>query len=312
MTKISEIAWMGEEALLLENSKLRLVLLPALGGKAASLFHKETGFELMEQNRLGGYHRPASLKDSFDDYDVSGFDDAFPTIIPTTLSYEGASFAYPDHGEIWMRKMNVSTDNHCVTLFCQGQSAEYDYEKTIGLEEDKAVFSYRIRYNGNHPWPCLWAMHGLVRYEENMRLIYPAGTATIMNAADSPQLGKEGKIWDIHTPEYNFFAVPSYDSNAALKYYVNGRVAEGLCGYYYPSSNVSCLITFDPEQLPYLGFWVTAGGHFSGHNLAFEPANGYYDGIETALANHAIPILHKGEELSIAFSIRLCQEAFHK
>lgn len=60
---------------------LRVIILPALGGKLASVFHKKKNFELAAQNQEAFYHLP-HVGDDFSRYDASGLDDAFPSIDP--------------------------------------------------------------------------------------------------------------------------------------------------------------------------------------------------------------------------------------
>ena len=45
-----------------------------------------------------------------------------------------------------------------------------------------------------------------------------------------------------------------------VKYYVDQKVKTGFCGYRYPSQGLRCTFRYDPEKLPYLGLWITAGG----------------------------------------------------
>lgn len=65
------------------------------------------------------------------------------------------------------------------------------------------------------------------------------------------------------------------------------RVSEGKCGIDYRGKDVQADIEWDNNVLPYLGFWITAGGFRGDYNCAWEPSSGYYDSVSRALRNNA-------------------------
>lgn len=155
-----------------------------------------------------------------------------------------------------------------------------------------------IRLNiGEKDFPCLWTMHGLVRYEENMRFLYPQRVESFISAYETKELGMFGKRHSIASSNYDFTKVPKQNSLSCQKYYVDGKVQQGYCGYEYPSSHMRCELIYDKEKLPYFGVWVTAGGFRGDYNCALEPSNGYFDSVETAQKNGACPILHPKEKM---------------
>lgn len=109
------------EFLTLENEALSVRILPGLGGKITSLRLKENDFELAAPNTGGKYRQPqedygkedtAAARDGdtgpdFSRYDASGLDDAFPNIDACVTQWEGRTYCYPDHGEIWSHPFTV-------------------------------------------------------------------------------------------------------------------------------------------------------------------------------------------------------------
>lgn len=73
------INFMGADGWALENEALSAVVLPAHGGKVASLIYKPRGFELLFQNPKGVFRR-AGRGDDFSMFEACGFDEAFPTV----------------------------------------------------------------------------------------------------------------------------------------------------------------------------------------------------------------------------------------
>lgn len=296
--------WKNLDALVLENEAIRAVVLPQLGAKTASILYKKTGFEAVAQSRDSEYRLPGT-DEAFSKYDASGFDDAFPSIEPSSVRLNGEVVNYPDHGELWSSPFGSEVQDDRLCFSFESKRFPYRYQKQVSLAGDTVAYDYRITGLRDYPFPCLWAFHGLVRYEEDMELYYPDNIKGFVNVIESPELGPAERIYDTESERYNFFAVPPRSSNTMVKYYVLGRVEKGECGYRYPSRNMDLRITYDPQKLPYLGFWVTAGGFRGDYNCALEPANGYYDGIATARKNRSLYVLEPYATLDFSLRVRL-------
>jgi len=305
MTIHFEQDWNGTEAFTLENEQIKAVVLPKLGGKTASLVLKANGFDIAAPNTRGAYKHP-NPSSAFDKFDASGLDDAFPTVGASALCAD-KGYHYTDHGEIWRSAFDAEVDGETLRLHYQSNENPFSYTKTISLAGNQIVYDYEIRNTGGDDFPCIWTMHGLVRYEADMRLIYPPcpdGVFDVLNTGNNKALGQLGTIHSLHSEAYNFFGVPQ-EPNTASEYYLLGQIDKGSCGYHYPTSGTTCMIAYDSTVLPYLCFWVTAGDFRGDYNCAFEPTNGFYDSIDTALANNKLPILHTGETLAFSVSMSL-------
>ena len=67
--------------LVIENEKIRAVFLPAIGGKMKELINLETGTQfLLENQREDKVYSRALYGSDFSKYDVSGYDECFPTV----------------------------------------------------------------------------------------------------------------------------------------------------------------------------------------------------------------------------------------
>ena len=300
----------GIESIVLENKLLKVVVLPSIGGKIASIYNKEKDFELLFQNKNSEYKHP-KLNDDFAEYDASGFDDAFPTIDLSEVNYCGKKVSYPDHGEIWSSSLDYKLSADDVELFLQSSILPYYYKKTISLSDENLNIEYHIKNTGTETFPCIWAMHCLVNCEENMELTFPKTTTEILNVQDSINLGKKNTPHqypitnNIRNQDYYLNKVGEKSCNNTEKYYANGAVSEGNCSIYYPNHNMLYSVDFDKDKMPYLGFWVTEGGFRGDYNCAFEPTNGFYDGIETAKTNEKLFYLSPDEPLDFTISISL-------
>ncbi|MBU3092153.1 DUF5107 domain-containing protein [Clostridium sp. CF011] len=300
----------GIECIVLENKILKIVALPSIGGKIASIYNKEKDFELLFQNKNNEYIHP-KLGDDFDGFDASGFDDAFPTIDISEVSYCGEKIIYPDHGEIWSSSLDYKISDNDVELFVQSSILPYYYKKTISLSNEKLNIVYHIENTGSESFPCIWAMHCLVNCEENMELNFPKATTEVLNVQDSINLGKKNTLHqypitkDTSSQDYYLNKVCKKSCNNTEKYYVNGEVTEGKCSIYYPIHSIRYCVNFDKDKMPYLGFWVTEGGFRGDYNCAFEPTNGFYDGIEIAKNSEKLFYLSPDKPLDFTISLSL-------
>ena len=281
----------GLDCIVIENNYISASILPELGGKICSLVYKEKNFEFASKT-THPFIQP-DINTPFDKADASGIDDTFPNILAEEVNFNNTIIHYTDHGEIWRSKMEVEIKDYTVHLTYKNKEKNYLFRKSIKLDEKKLKFDYEIKNLSNEVLPCIYTMHGLVRYEEDMQLIYPKGTYNILNVCDSNELGKDLTIHPFNNDLYDFTKLPKKSDNTYIKYYLNGTLDEGVCGYVYPSQQVKCLLTFDKDKLPYLGLWATIGKFRNDYNLAFEPSTGFYDGITIAMKNNKCPLLTK-------------------
>ncbi|TDT52023.1 DUF5107 domain-containing protein [Fonticella tunisiensis] len=307
---ILESIFKGEKALILESEVLKVVVLPDIGGKIASIYHKGKDFELLFQNKEKIYRRP-ELYAAFENYDASGFDDAFPTIDACRVMYDGKKVLYPDHGEVWTSSFNYKIEDNRAYLWFKSAILPYEYKKVLELDGDRLLLKYEIINTGKDAFPCIWAMHCLINCHEDMELIFPEGTSEVINVHESSRLGEVNKVHsypvtkDLDGRDYRLDRVLGREANHSEKYYVNGKVREGRCGAYYPHKDITYSVKFDKEKLPYIGFWVTEGGFRGDYNCALEPTNGFYDSIDITAKNGKVYSLDPGKELKFDIEINL-------
>lgn len=302
----------GQRAFLLENNSMRVAVLPELGGKIASILFRRSGlpdFELAAQPERFCYRMP-DRNTEFAACDASGIDDAFPTIDPCVLPGEASRFSYTDHGEIWRSPFSSVICEDSLVLDYESKENPFYYKKIVKLLNGGVRIRWQITNTGREPFPFLWTMHGLVRYEEDMELLYPEEIESFLNVLDSPELGRAGTKHSASLKPgagagWNFHRVPPRSSGTQLKYYAAEKVRDGWCGYFYPDSQVRCILHYDAEKLPWLGMWITAGGFRGDYNCAWEPSTGFYDGVEQALRTGTLRVLQPGEMFDFWAEYRL-------
>lgn len=307
---IKETLFKGYQAILMENKKIRVVILPKLGGKLVSFYLKEKDFELLFQNKESTYRQP-NLKSNFVDFDASGFDDCFPTINPSIAKYNGKEVYYPDHGEIWTASFNLLEISEDISLSYRSKILPYLYFKRISIENNYLHLHYSIENQGNEAFECIWAMHCLINCHQDIKLIFPAGITRIINVLDSKYLGEKGTIHtfpvtiDQYGQEYRLDRISPPEMNKCEKYYALDEIKNGVCGVYYPIEDVLFQIHYNSSVLPYLGFWVTEGGFRGDYNCAFEPTNSFYDSLDIARKEKKLFKLMPGHPLEFSISMSL-------
>ena len=287
--------------MILENDALKIEFEPHLGGKIVSFLHKRKDFQLAAQGKIH-LREPSTPEESFAPY-AFGMDDAFPNIDRERIDWSGRKLEYPDHGEIWSARFEARDEPGGVSLEWVSGRFGYRYQKGLHLDGNTLQIRYHITNESKTDIPCFWTWHGLVRYEEDMLVLWPSGTRSFLNVQTTDILGHAGAQYDIENNIYDFARVPKAKPESTAKYYVDHPVHEGRCGLYYPSKDVTFTMEYDRKVLPYLGFWVTAGGFQGDYNCALEPSNGFYDSISTARKNGKLPRLSSGEHM--AFELKL-------
>ncbi|MEN6595341.1 MAG: DUF5107 domain-containing protein [Clostridiaceae bacterium] len=309
-TTVKHETFLGAEAIVLENDCLRCVCLPKHGGKIASFYRKDKAFELLFQNPHGVFQK-AYPGAPFGDFEACGFDDAFPNIDAETVRAARGKAEYFDHGEIWTASFAAAVEDGSVCLTYSSPFLGYRYEKRLTLEADTLQIGYRIANGSGQAFPCIWACHCLVNLLPGLRLLFPRGTERVINVFDSPLLGDAGRIYRFPVDraadgaEFDFSRTPDERRVSMMKIYCADAVQEGFCGYRYEAQGVEAVFRYDAKRLPYLGFWVTAGGYRGDFNCALEPTNGFYDSIHTAAENGKCAVLQPREGLEFSLEISL-------
>jgi len=307
---IFETNFKNTKGVQIENDSIRVVVLPEKGGKLASLFLKQKEFELIFQNKENEY-KNAKVYDDFGAFDASGFDDAFPSINACKVKVGDNEVEYPDHGEIWSGNFSCDIRGEKVELLFNSSILPYCYKKIVSIKNNEVILEYEITNNGSIDFPCIWAAHFLVKCHEDMKLIMPDNTDDVINVTSSTYLGEIGETHsypialDNYGKEYLLNRVYPESAKKSEKYYINQEISEGQCGIYYPHRAVTYKLHFDKNIMPYIGFWVTEGGFRGDYNCAFEPANGFYDGIDIATREEKIFTLKAGELLKFQIKIEI-------
>jgi len=272
-------SYKGESAVTLDGGGIRAVVLPRRGAKIASLYSVAFGRELLWQIPGAAYASAAVPGGRFGPEDSSGFDDMFPTI--SACDYEDSPWnkaAMPDHGELWSMPWSFARLGAAsVELSVHGRAFPYVFTKRIEARDSAIRIDYTLANLSDSRFSCIWAAHPLFATRPGMRIKVPSGCDSIINAFETPAMGKPGSRMPYPMHGSMDLSRVSTDTGACRKFYFADRLAEGWCSLVDPDSSMEIRLSFPAWQVPYLGIWVNEGGWADQNNIGIEPALGAMD-----------------------------------
>lgn len=286
--KIISETYKGMEAYALGNDFLKVTVLKSFGAKVASIYYKKQNFEVLFQPSENQYKAPV-YGGNFEDYDTSGWDEAYPTIDKCRYPYDSElkNSVMPDHGELWSIPWKYTVEGDTLKATVSSPEFKYIFTRSITLKDNNIHAEYEVKNIGNDVFYGIWAFHCLLACDEHTEFILK-NVNEVMNVHESEILGKVGQV---HTyPETKTLKGASYrldkinpvSANKTEKFYVNGELKKGEAGIILNKGRLLLTLNFPEDKIPYLGVWVDEGGFKGEYNCALEPTNGFYDSVELA------------------------------
>jgi len=291
--EIKETEYRGLKAVQIENDILKVIVLPQRGANIASIVYKPSGRDWL-------WHNPRPYKippygATFTDYDISGFDDCFPSVGQCPYP-DGAwkRIVIPDHGEVWAMPWDYKIIQEKgkrgskVKFWVHGMRFPYLLEKTISLSKNTIKIAYRVTNYAPEPLKAIWAAHALVAVSSGMQMLFPRGTVIKGDTA----------AWNFEEKGVMLSGTIGDSSTRIARKLFTEKVPEGWCGFYEPISGDYLMYFYPEDKIPYIGIWITQGGFPEGewhYNVGLEPTN---CGVETVVQGDKegilVPIPAKG------------------
>lgn len=314
------------DAIVLRGGDSSLRLLPALGGKIASLHL--AGREWLWTSDVIPYRVPDAAARADDDVsyvktaDTGGYDECFPTVGPCTLPPDVPAFggvALPDHGELWTQQPAVDVrrddDGEAAAVTWTGRRMPYTVVRTALVHADgRVTLRYAATNDGRAPLPFLWSAHPLLPLGDRTRVHLPHGARLRVDATHAldvdgvpgehawPTLPVAGRTVDMSHPA-------GVADGYACKLFLD--LAPGPVVAAVEEDDARLEIAFDGGEVTHCGLWINDRGWtpFDGgtpyRNLAVEPCLGAPDSLAEALGRwDAAAWLAPGETRSWALEWR--------
>lgn len=296
----------GFEAWQLQNDRLSVTVVPAVGGKVISLYDRLTGMEWLVQPEQANAFVAPEYGSSYAISQSGGWDEMIPTITACSYPVMGEHFGtnIPDHGELWTIPWRVKNNkDHAIQLVADGVALPYRLYRTLTFRDENTLrFDYLLQNLGNEKLAYIWTPHPQIRVEPGSTIELPQDVDEVVNVLPG-EWGDSGvrNSWPVThfgkagTPRRQDIIVPPL-VGTGRKFYVPPEQSISWVKIHQPNG-ASLLFTWDSQKQPYCGIWIDEGLINSIPTVAIEPATGYYDDLSLAWSNRKISLLPtKGEQ----------------
>lgn len=278
---------------IIENDKLRLKIMPGLGGKIASLCVMPEGWELLQQPLKPYDLRTCDM--NFEDSDASGIDECLPSVSACHAVTPNGVVSVPDHGDFWRIPFAFMQTGNEVTLEAKGWSLPLLFRRGILLEENTIRFTYSVENISDQAVKYLWSAHPAFVVQAGDRITLPTSIGeVVVEDSQGLRLGKPGSRhkWPCFADESgnrgDLSQVLGPEQEIAEKIFCTAPV-EGWAALERLELQRRIIVRFDPKQSPYLGMWLCYGGWpIEGSQrqqcVALEPCTSPVDSLAQAIA----------------------------
>ena len=300
-----ETAWRyhGLSAIIVENSVLRMIILPELGGKILRLDHKPSDTRLLWENpRLVPRLLPTGT--GFDDHFFGGWDELFPNDEPSDIAGE----SYPDHGELWTQPWGFAVEEHSAEqvrlhMWCEGPVTNTRIDRHIIIERDSPVlhFSYGLKNRGAAPLDFLWKLHPALNVTPASRIDLPDCTMIRGDEQFSDLAGEERFEWPFCRSktgdriDMRFM----FSTGCPFKEFLYGiNLSEGWCALTDTETGVGFGLRFPKDVFTSVWLFVSGGGWRGYRTAVLEPCTAWPYNLETAVEQGTCAHLEPGGSLA--------------
>ena len=266
----------GFEAYVLENPKLRVVVIPSLGGRIWEALDRVRDRQWVWHREIVGLAVQASGS-TYDDVWAGGWEELFPNDAP--CDFEGRTL--PDHGEWWTTAWTVAEVSQgreaVVRLQCESRVRRALCTKEIRLAEDADTIYvyYHVQSLESEPFHFLFKQHLPVAISPSCGLVLPGGRVTTVDPTFGTMLHGRGPfVWPLGTGSggepLDLSRIPGASADAREFVYVTD-LPEGWCGVDDAAKGASVRLGFDRRVLPFVWLFLSYGGWRGCYTAVLEP-----------------------------------------
>lgn len=269
-----------QKSVIAESEKVRIELVPALGGKWVSLIYKPSGKEWLLDSGERPLKQPV-YGSAFTDWDMSGWDECFPTINPCEVELDNDRIRLPDHGELWSLPWSCEYGDNAIECSVLSPNMPYRLKRRISfLAPDCVNVLYCAENRSAHALPFLWAPHPQFAVTEPTRILLPPEVDKMLCVFGNGKF----EAGETYATQRMSLITPQ-KTGAGSKFYYPGYAASGWSGLYGQDSDCYLLLTVSSSVVPFIGVWIDEGMLNDRVTCSLEPGIGYYDSLETAINN---------------------------
>jgi hypothetical protein len=297
--RIHESSRQSHDAIILENDLLRVVVLPALGGRVWEL-------EDLVHDRQWIWHREGTplvsntIGDEYDAVWAGGWEELFPN--DAAGEFEGRML--PDHGEWWtlswrVADRQVSAGAARVVLTARSTVIRASLTKEFVITEHDASVTvhYRIVSEETESFHFLFKQHLPLAITPSCQLALPGGRMIPVQPAFGTLLrDAEGHPWPIakaagQPPVDLRRVLPRVAAQREFLYVTD--IVGNWCGVVDEASQASLRMSFDARQLPHVWLFLSYGGWRDTYTAVLEPCTNLpkdlFEAARSGQAAHLAP-----------------------
>lgn len=296
-TRITQRIENGLEIQTLENHSLRVDIIPAMGGKIASIFNKKCDKEFLWQNSTLDL-RVNEPGNSYDHNFWGGVDELLPNDIPEEIDGK----TYPDHGELWTSRLEYAIAENAMSVYGLLPISGLFYQKTVSLEaiSSKIKLEYNIINQSGERRRFLWKFHAALRIAKGDRLITGSRKARIVNIEASRFTETDEFLWPkIEGTDASL--VPEKNGTMDFFYLYDSPVGEMTLLTEREKYRFS--YHYDRKVFPYQWYFASYGQFRNHYTAILEPASAMPVQVNIAADQCQCSVLQSGEEINTLVEI---------
>jgi hypothetical protein len=296
----------GFQVLTLENSVLRVDIIPELGAKIYNLIYKPFDQNILWHNPRIEL-RPVQFGANYNDNYAGGWDELFPN--DAAVMFQGESL--PDHGELWCQSWEyeiLTKDTHevSVRLHRRGSVTQTIMEKTITLRSDESLlrFHHKLTNASSRELLYLWKLHPSLTIGLDYRIDVPAKNVLIEELGSSFPDRFDGKVkkymWpivrDSHGKEHDMRTVLPPGSDVAEMHYCVD-LTDGWCALTDTKRKCGFGLHFSKDVFNTVWVLMLYSGWRGLYHVILEPCNSYPYDLHKAMEMGRVGRLGAGKTL---------------
>jgi Domain of unknown function (DUF4432) len=292
----------GFPAIVLENDRVRLTILPTHGAKVAEFVSKASDRDLL-------YHhprfdvRPPVFGANVDDWWTGGIDEVAPTGHAAVVGGEQLPFLGEFWSQAWSaRIVDEGPSSVAVELGCAGIITPLRIDRRMELRAGESFIrsTHRLTNVGHEPVPFMWGIHPGIAIRPGARIQVPGRTATFHEGhpglgvepgtrfrwPDLPAIGGSIDLSVARPPDPPSWELVFVDELTA-----------GWLAVTDPASRSGFAMSFDLTVFPVAWLWGVYGGWRGLYAVALEAWTAHPPRLDEVIAAGRARTLSPGEHL---------------
>jgi galactose mutarotase-like enzyme len=263
------------------------------GARITSLKNRLDGREWLTKANGARASEPA-YGVRFTDTDHFGWDEMFPSV--DSCAYPTHPFAgldVVDHGELWSRPWEtLEVSAATIVQRARSERFHYTFERALILDGSTLRANYAVLLDEASPaaLPFLWALHPQFAMNEGSRVELGGDRTHVIDTSDAASIRSVEWLGDL---------VIERDVEVGsdrMIYVAPGELIEEARIVDHNGSTLR--VTWDHTFAPYLGVWIDRGRYTSGHVVAIEPTNGFFDELARAHRSGTVGLFAPGKRVT--------------